>query len=108
MEKGKRAYRSDALRSAHEAIAGLYKVGAVDRKTKRRFDAACLTTVEELAADDIRGIRETAQMSQAVFAQVLNVSKSVVSKWEQGEKRPGGPSLKLLSLAQKKGIEAIL
>ncbi|WP_102960602.1 helix-turn-helix domain-containing protein [Mangrovicella endophytica] len=108
MVKAKRAYRSDALRSAHEAVEGLRKVGAVDQKTMRRFDAACLTTIEDLDANSIRQIREAAQMSQAVFAQVLNVSTSIVSKWEQGEKRPSGPSLKLLSLAHKKGVDAIL
>jgi len=36
-------------------------------------------------------------MSQAVFAAVLNTSVSTVQKWEIGEKRPSGPSLKLLT-----------
>jgi putative transcriptional regulator len=47
-------------------------------------------------------------MSQATFALALNVTKVLESKWERGEVRPGGPSLKLLNLADKKGIEAIL
>jgi putative transcriptional regulator len=47
-------------------------------------------------------------MSQATFALALNVSKILVSKWERGETRPSGPSLKLLALADRKGIEAIL
>lgn len=47
-------------------------------------------------------------MSQAVFALALNVSTQLVSKWERGEKKPSGPSLKLLALAHKNGIEAIL
>jgi putative transcriptional regulator len=38
----------------------------------------------------------------------LNVTTSLVSQWERGEKRPSGPSLKLLALARRKGIEAIL
>ena len=108
MKKDNRVYRGDAMRSAHEAAAGLLKVGAIDRKTMRRFDAACLTTIDDLDADAIREIRQAAQMSQAVFAQVLNVSKSIVSKWEQGDKKPSGPSLKLLSIAHQKGVEAIL
>ena len=46
-------------------------------------------------------------MSQAVFASYLNVTTGLVSKWERGEKQPHGPSLKLLALVQKKGLEAI-
>jgi putative transcriptional regulator len=74
----------------------------------RRFDVACLTTVEELRPEMIKDIREKAHMSQALFARALNVTTSLVSKWERGEKKPSGPSLKLLALADKKGIEAIL
>jgi putative transcriptional regulator len=75
----------------------------------RRFDVACLTPVaEDLEPEEIRRIRELAGMSQAVFAMVLHVTKSLVSQWERGEKRPSGPSLKLLALAARKGIDAIL
>src|SRR5271166_7092170 len=44
-------------------------------------------------------------MSQATFALALNVSTVLISKWGRGEVRPSGPSLKLLTLAEKKGIE---
>jgi putative transcriptional regulator len=47
-------------------------------------------------------------MSQATFALALNVSTILISKWERGEVKPSGPSLKLLALAHKKGIDAIL
>jgi putative transcriptional regulator len=47
-------------------------------------------------------------MSQAIFALALNVTPSLVSQWERGEKKPSGPSLKLLNLADKKGVETIL
>jgi putative transcriptional regulator len=46
-------------------------------------------------------------VSQAVFASYLNVTTGLVSKWESGEKRPHGSSLKLLALVEKKGLEAI-
>jgi putative transcriptional regulator len=47
-------------------------------------------------------------MSQAVFAAVLNVSVSSVQKWESGEKKPSGASLKLLNLVKRKGVEVLL
>jgi putative transcriptional regulator len=31
-----------------------------------------------------------------------------VQKWEIGEKKPSGPSLKLLNLIDRKGLEAVL
>ena len=101
-------YRSPALRSLHEVMHDLHEVGAIDKATMRDFDVGCLTPVSELAPEAIRHIREKASMSQATFALALNVSKMLVSKWERGEVRPSGPSLKLLALADVKGIDAIL
>ncbi|MCZ8057478.1 MULTISPECIES: helix-turn-helix domain-containing protein [unclassified Microcystis] len=46
-------------------------------------------------------------VSQAVFARYLNVSKDSVSQWERGEKHPARLVLKLLSLVEKKGLNAI-
>ena len=50
-------------------------------------------------------LRENA--SQAVFARYLNVTTGLVSQWERGEKRPRGPSLKLLALVEKNGLNAV-
>jgi putative transcriptional regulator len=103
-----RKYRSDAFESLHSAARGLYKVGAIDKATMRDFDLACLTPVEDLKPRAIRSIRSHARMSQTVFASALNVPTSLVSQWERGEKKPSGPSLKLLALVKNKGIDAIL
>lgn len=108
MMRKRKVYRSDALRSAHSAAADLYAVGSIDKETMRRFDKACLTDIDELKPMAIKRIREAAKMSQTVFALTLNVTPSLVSQWERGEKKPSGPSLKLLNLADKKGVEAIL
>jgi putative transcriptional regulator len=101
-------YRSPALRSLHEVMEDLHEVGAIDKATMRDFDLGCLTPVEKLAPEAIKRIREKAHMSQATFALALNVPKMLVSKWERGEVRPSGPSLKLLALADRKGIDVIL
>ena len=52
--------------------------------------------------------REQTRLSQAAFAVVLNTSLSTVQKWEEGDKKPGGASLKLLNLIARKGLEAVL
>lgn len=100
-------YRSKALGALHDAMQDLHRVGLLDTKTMREFDASCLTPVENLSPKQIAELRRRAGVSQAVFASYLNVTTGVVSKWERGEKHPHGPSLKLLALVQKKGLEAI-
>ena len=101
-------YRSPAFRSLHEVMEDLHEVGAIDKATMRDFDLSCLTPVEAFEPEAIKHIRDKAHMSQATFALALNVSRMLVSKWERGEVRPSGPSLKLLALADSKGIDAIL
>jgi putative transcriptional regulator len=73
----------------------------------KEFDAICLTAVEPLSPDRIRAIRLRENASQAVFARHLNVTTGLVSQWERGEKRPRGASLKLLTLVDKKGLQAV-
>lgn len=53
-------------------------------------------------------MHENAQVSQAVFAAVLNTSVSTVQKWGAGDKKPSGSSLKLLNLIERKGLEAVI
>lgn len=103
----KRRPRSKMKAAIHEAAAGLFKAGFIDKQTMRRFDASCLTPVTPLSAEEIRSLRLREHVSQVVFARHLNVTKSLVSKWERGEKQPAGPSLKLLSLVASKGLSAI-
>lgn len=100
-------YRSGAMRSIHEAASDLYASGGMDRKTMRGFDAICLTPILKMTPKRIRELRKREKASQAVFAAYLNVTPGLVSKWERGEKNPQGPSLKLLSLVEKNGLEMI-
>ncbi|MBI4902759.1 MAG: DNA-binding transcriptional regulator [Acidobacteria bacterium] len=100
-------YRSDALGAIHETMADLHDVGAIDKQTMRLFDNACLTPIRPLKPAEIRAIREREHVSQSVFASYLNVTSSLVSKWERGEKRPAGASLKLLWLVDKKGLATV-
>ena len=107
MAATKRKTESSILASVHKTAAGLHNAGLVDKATMREFDALCLTSVEPLTPDEIRALREREQVSQPIFALYLNVRKDAVSKWERGEKRPDGPSLKLLNLVRTKGLRAI-
>ena len=103
----KRKYRSEAMAAVHETMEALREIGAIDKQTMRQFDQACLTPVQTLSPRQIKAIRERERVSQTVFANYLNVTPSLVSKWERGEKKPSGPALKLLSLVEKHGIGAV-
>lgn len=95
------------LGAVHTTAAGLAAAGLMDKATMREFDALCLTPVAVMTPEEIRALRERERVSQPVFAQYLNVRKDAVSKWERGEKKPDGPSLKLLNLVKAKGLDAI-
>ncbi|WP_386082442.1 helix-turn-helix domain-containing protein [Vreelandella sp. F11] len=100
-------YRSEAMAAIHETMEALHEVGAVDKKTMRTFDDTCLTNAQPIPPEAIRALREREHLSQPVFARYLNVSKNLVSDWERGVKRPGGPALRLLAIIEKNGIQAI-
>jgi putative transcriptional regulator len=100
-------YRSRISAAIHETATGLHRAGLLDKATMREFDESCLTPVAALSPKEIAALREREGISQGVFARYLNVRPKLVSEWERGEKRPSGPSLKLLSIVKSKGLDAI-
>ena len=102
-----RTYQREALAAVHEMIEGLHEASAIDKRTLHEFDEACLAPATPLMPEEIKAIREAQHVSQPVFTRYLNVSKNLVSDWGRGQKRPGGPALRLLSIVRRKGLEAI-
>lgn len=100
-------YRSEAYAAIHETMEALHEVGAIDKQTMREFDESCLTPALPMPPERIRALREREHLSQPIFALYLNVSKNLVSDWERGVKKPGGPALRLLTVVEKSGIQAI-
>jgi len=104
--KGKAASR--ILEAVHETARGLDKAGFIDMRRMREYDALCLEPVPDYSSKKIRALRERYKLSQAVLASVLNTSLSTIRQWEIGEKHPSGPSLKLLDLLDRKGLETLI
>ena len=100
--------KSRILDAVHETASDLRRLGFIDKRKMRKFDALCLDPVPAYDSEKIRALRDHLQLSQSVLAAVLNTSLSTVRKWEIGEKHPSGPSLKLLNLLERKGLEAVL
>ena len=103
-----RKTKSRILEAVQETVNGLHKAGVMGQVTLREFDQLSLPPVEPLKPAQIKRIRETSRVSQAVFARLLNTSVSTVQKWEIGQKRPTGTALKLLHLVQKRGLEVVV
>jgi putative transcriptional regulator len=74
----------------------------------QKYDALCLEPVPPYDSDKIKGLRDRYRISQAVLGSMLNTSLSTVRKWEVGDKHPSGPSLKLLNILDRKGLEALI
>jgi putative transcriptional regulator len=96
------------LDAVHESARDLEKAGFIDKRRMREYEALCMEPIPEYSSKKIRALRARHKLSQAVLASVLNTSVSTVRQWEIGEKRPSGPSVKLLSLLDRKGLNALL
>ncbi len=99
--------KSRILEEVRETAKALEVVGFIDKRCMRKYEALCSELIPEYTSERISGLRKRYKLSQAVLAAILNVHPSTVRQWEQGEKHPSGPSLKLLSLLDRKGPEAL-
>lgn len=100
--------KSRLLEAVHATARDLYADGFIDRRRMREYDALCLEPIEPYTSEKIVALRRRHHLSQAVLASLLNISVSTVRQWEIGAKRPSGPSLKLLDLLDRKGLEALV
>ena len=99
---------SRILSEVHATASGLRSAGLISKRRMAEFDVLCNLAVPTMSPRKIRALRQSTNLSQSVFAAVLNTSLSTVQKWELGDKKPGGPSLKLLDLLARKGLGAVL
>lgn len=75
-------FRSLILEALHETAIDLHRFRSIHKRNMHKFDVLCLPP--------------------------FKASLFTVRKWESGEKHPSGPSLKLLSLLDCKGLEAVV
>jgi putative transcriptional regulator len=75
--------------------------------TLRHVGTGVMSTAKPITGEEIRTLRERANLSQAVFARYLNLTAGYVSQLERGIKQPKGPALALLNVIRRKGLEAL-
>ena len=81
-------------RGLNEAIA--FEEGKLPAKTTK-YTVAPVTS---FAPGEIKEIRTSAGMTQAIFAAYMGVSKKTVEAWESGRNHPAGASCRLLSITK--------
>ena len=92
--------------SIHEAIASTVS-DMLDAELKVSFNKKELDKLGvdvvsvTLSSYEIKTIRQRLDVSQSVFAKLLNVSLSSVRHWEQNRRKPSGSTMVLLELLQK-------
>ena len=91
-----------------ETAQGMLTAGVISKQKADEIIALCQSSVTPISSDEIKSLRESFNVSQSVFASLLNISKSTVQKWEIGDKKPSGSSLKLLSIVRKHGLSALV
>jgi len=106
--KTKAQGKSRILDVVHGTAADLHSAGFISKRRMRDYDALCLAPIPLYSRKKIRALRHRHRLSQAVPATVLNTSLSTVRQWEIGAKQPSGPSLKLLDLLDRRGLEALI
>jgi putative transcriptional regulator len=94
--------------AADQYRSGLMDEATYEKITVRLLGTQALSTAKPISGEEIRGLRERANLSQAAFARYLNLTTGYISQLERGAKQPKGPALALLNVIRSKGFEAIL
>ncbi len=82
-------------RGLNEAIA--FEKGELTTAKTTKYT---IMPVSEFAPGEIKEIRASVGMTQAVFAAYMGVSKKTVEAWESGQNHPAGAACRLLSITK--------
>ena len=77
------------------------------KTTIDKLESLGIPEAADFSPKEIKKIRQRINVSQSVFAALMNVTTSTVHKWEQGSARPQNSALRLLSIIDTKGIEVL-
>jgi putative transcriptional regulator len=84
-----------------ELLKSVKQAGAIARgakKPSRRY---------AFPPSRVQAVREKAELSQAQFARLLNVSVKTLQNWEQARREPTGPAKALLRIVEREPTVAL-
>jgi putative transcriptional regulator len=83
-----------ALTDVRDHVSGRRKT------TMRTTKVALPKLVKAIRPNEVRKIREQLNVSQAIFARLLNVPVVTEASWESGRRNPSGAAARLLQIAK--------
>ncbi len=93
--------RNSIKEAIGNTVQDLINSGIESSFTKKELDSLGIDIPKiQVTTDQIKGIRKEINISQTVFAQILNVSPSSIRQWEQGKRTPSGSTKVLLELLE--------
>lgn len=85
--------------SLKETVQGLMDIGIKTTFTQGELnELGVINSYVDITPNKIKNIRKSINVSQTIFAQLLNVSLSSVRRWESGKQTPTGSTQVLLEL----------
>lgn len=108
MKKSSRLTKA-LLETAKDMFDGeIIDEAAYKKITMRHLSKEKRPKIDPISSEEIRALREHAHLSQAVFANYLNLTVGYISQLERGIKQPTGAALALLNIIRRKGLNAII
>jgi len=94
--------RDSIKKAIGDTAQGLINTGIKTSFTEKELNSLGVTIPNvHLTIYQIKEIRENLNLSQTVFAKLLNVSPSSIRQWEQGKRQPTGATQVLLDLLKR-------
>jgi len=100
MKRKEIEFEAEALVASVEAMAA--HVRGQRKVTLRTTTLTLPEPIAPIRPRDVAAIRRQLNVSQSVFAALLNVPKVTAVSWEKGRRKPTGAALRLLDLIRKK------
>ena len=92
-------FNADDLVSSVESLAA--HVLGQKKITLRSKTLELPQRIESLSPAQVRLIREKMNVSQTVFAAIMNIPEVTAASWERGRRKPTGAALRLLEIASR-------
>ena len=84
-----------AVEDVRDHVTGKQKI------TLRSIEVKLPPPAPEMTPNEIAAAREFLNVSQPVFARLLNVPTVTAASWEKGRRKPSGAAMRLLQIARK-------
>jgi putative transcriptional regulator len=92
-------FNADDLVGSVEAFA--HHLTGKQKLTLRTATMPLPLPVKSLTPSQVRSIRKKLNVSQPVFAAMMNIPTVTAASWERGRRKPTGAALRLLDIARK-------